>query len=146
MFSCEFCEIFKNIISTEYLRATFSVSYENYPPATLLRTVLRGEFRALELFAKIVHSSYTAQKMKFSIKDFFSKCDKICRNLHIWSHLLKKSLSKNFIFCAVLAANFNYFFLRYFQRWLRLWLWSWLQFTFTPSKRISIYMPQKIWV
>ena len=33
----------------------------------------------------------TAQKMKFSIKDFFSKCD----------HLLKKSLMENFIFCAV---------------------------------------------
>ena len=34
----------------------------------------------------------TAQKMKFSIKDFFSKCDQIRRKLRIWSHLLKKSL------------------------------------------------------
>ena len=25
--------------------------------------------------------NYTAQKMKFSIKDFFSKCDQICRKL-----------------------------------------------------------------
>ena len=33
----------------------------------------------------------TAQKMKFSIKDFFSKCDQIRRKLRIWSHLLKKS-------------------------------------------------------
>ena len=32
-----------------------------------------------------------AQKLKFSIKDLFS----------IWSHLLKKSLIENFIFCAV---------------------------------------------
>ena len=39
--------------------------------------------------------------MKFSIKDFFSKCDQIRRKLQIWSHLLKKSLMKNFIFCAV---------------------------------------------
>ena len=30
--------------------------------------------------------------MKFSIKDFFSKCDQIRRKLRIWSHLLKKSL------------------------------------------------------
>ena len=45
---------------------------------------------------------YTAQKMKFSIKDFFSKCDQILRKLRIWSHLLKKSLMENFIFCAVL--------------------------------------------
>ena len=43
----------------------------------------------------------TVQKMKFSIKDFFSKCDQIRRKLRIWSHLLKKSLMENFIFCAV---------------------------------------------
>ena len=45
--------------------------------------------------------SVTAQKIKFSIKDYFSKCDQIRRKLRIWSHLLKKSLMKNFIFCAV---------------------------------------------
>ena len=44
----------------------------------------------------------TAQKMKFSIKDFLSKCDQIRRFLRIWSHLLKKSLMENFIFCAVI--------------------------------------------
>ena len=43
----------------------------------------------------------TAQKMKFSIKDFFSKCHQIRGKLRIWPHLLKKSLMKNFIFCAV---------------------------------------------
>ena len=57
-------------------------------------------------FAKRLHhrcltESYTAQKMKFSIKDFFSKCDQIGRKLRIWSHLLKRSLMENFIFCAV---------------------------------------------
>ena len=40
----------------------------------------------------------TAQKMKFSIKDFFSKCDQIRSFLRIWSHLLKESLIENFIF------------------------------------------------
>ena len=39
--------------------------------------------------------------MMFSIKDFFSKCDQIRSFLRIWSHLLKKSLMENFIFCAV---------------------------------------------
>ena len=43
----------------------------------------------------------TAQKMKFSIKDFFSKCDQIRSFLQIWSHSLKKSLMENFILCAV---------------------------------------------
>ena len=43
----------------------------------------------------------TAQKMMFSIKNFFSKCDQIRSFLRIWSHLLKKSFIKLFIFCAV---------------------------------------------
>ena len=46
-------------------------------------------------------SSFIAQKMKFSIKDFFSKCEQIRRKLWVWSHLLKKSLLENLIFCAV---------------------------------------------
>ena len=36
----------------------------------------------------------TAQKMKFSITEFFSKCDQICRKL-------TKSVMENLIFCAV---------------------------------------------
>ena len=43
----------------------------------------------------------TAQKMMFSIKDLFSKFDQIRSFLQIWSHLRKKSLMENFIFCAV---------------------------------------------
>ena len=41
----------------------------------------------------------TALKMKFSINNFFSKCDKIRSFLRICSRLLKKSLMENFIFC-----------------------------------------------
>ena len=43
----------------------------------------------------------TPQKMKFSIKNFSSKCDHIRSYLRMWSHLLAKSLMGNFIFCAV---------------------------------------------
>ena len=43
----------------------------------------------------------TAQIMKFSIKNIFSKYDQIRRKLQIWSHLLKKSLMENLIFCAM---------------------------------------------
>ena len=48
-----------------------------------------------------VTSILALQKMKFSIKDFSSKCEQVLRKLRIWSHLLKKSLMENFIFCAV---------------------------------------------
>ena len=43
----------------------------------------------------------TAQKIKFSTKDYYSKCDQIRSFLRIWSHLLKKSIMENFIFWAV---------------------------------------------
>ena len=45
------------------------------------------------------------QKMKFSMKDIFSKCDQIRRKLHIWSHLLKISLMGKFIFCALIKSK-----------------------------------------
>ena len=58
------------------------------------------------MYLKIFPSNslpYTEQKMKFSIKDYFTKCDQICSFLRIWSQLLKKSFIENFIFCAVLV-------------------------------------------
>ena len=39
--------------------------------------------------------------MKFSIKEFSSKCDQIRSFLRIWSKLLKNSLMESFIFYAV---------------------------------------------
>ena len=52
------------------------------------------------LHCAILKAYNTAQKMKLSIKDLFNKCDQIRRKLRIWSHLLNKSLTENFIFCA----------------------------------------------
>ena len=52
-----------------------------------------------------VFADITAQKMKFSIKDFCSKCDHIGRTLQIWLNLLKKSLMENFIFCASVCSK-----------------------------------------
>ena len=51
----------------------------------------------------------TTQRIRFSIKDFFSKCDQIHNDLRIWSHLLKNSLMEHFIFCAVYVQNWDYF-------------------------------------
>ena len=61
-------------------------------------------FTACDEFIEI--KIITAQKMKFSIKDSFGKCSQIRRKLRIWSHLLKKSLMVNFIFCAVYLVFF----------------------------------------
>ena len=51
--------------------------------------------------AEILWRNLTAHKIRFSIKDSFNKCDQIRRKLRIWSYLLKKYLTENFIFCAV---------------------------------------------
>ena len=51
---------------------------------------------------------FTAQKIKFSIKDLFRKCDQIRSFLRVWSHFLKKSLMKNFILCAVLITSYYF--------------------------------------
>ena len=55
-------------------------------------------FKACWDITKEAKITSTAQKMKFSIKDFFSKCEQIRKKLQICSHLLKKSLMENFIF------------------------------------------------
>ena len=70
---------------------------------TVLFLVLLG-LVTLIIKRHFFHLLFAAQKTKFSIKDFFSKCDKIRSFLRIWSHLLKKPLMENFIFCAVIVA------------------------------------------
>ena len=46
----------------------------------------------------MLYITLTVQKMKFSIKDFFSKCDQARSFLRVWSHLLKKSLVETSLF------------------------------------------------
>ena len=49
----------------------------------------------------VVEVGYHCKKIKFSIKDFFSKYDQTRSFLRIWSYLLEKSFMENFIFYAV---------------------------------------------
>ena len=60
---------------------------------------ITSSLMVLFVYSQVI--TLTAQKMRFSIKDFFSKCDQIRRKLSYLSHLQKKSLMENFIFCAV---------------------------------------------
>ena len=58
------------------------------------------------MFNRVLNTPLTLtlhKKIKFSIKDFFSKCDQI----RIWSHL-KKSLTENFFFCVLRFPNNKY--------------------------------------
>ena len=71
-----------------------------------------------------------SQKLKFCMKDFFSKCDQIRGKLRIWSHSLNKSLMGNFCalkpqplicekFCSSGAPTFDCFFIVYCYSWTR---------------------------
>ena len=50
---------------------------------------------------KTLSNKITAKEMKFSLIDFFSKCDQMHIFQRIWLRLLKKSLMENFLFCEV---------------------------------------------
>ena len=63
----------------------------------LKSTCQRGQF--LQEFQVV--GLYIFKKLKFSIKNFFSKCDQMRRELRIWSYLLKKSLMQNIFYAVV---------------------------------------------
>ena len=60
----------------------------------------------LRIWVELWKLRYTAQKMKFFIKDFFSKGGQIRSFLRFWTHLPKKFLMENFIFCALVVRQF----------------------------------------
>ena len=80
-------------------------SYTSGPPELFLFGKLcskfTGEHPCRSAISTKLQTKPTTQKMKFSIEYFFSKCDQIRSFLRIWSHLLKKSLMEDLIFCAV---------------------------------------------
>ena len=62
---------------------------------TLIKTYsYRNQFMSIDNYP-ISYS--TVEKVKFYVKDFLSKYDKIHKKLRIWSHLLRNSLMENFV-------------------------------------------------
>ena len=58
--------------------------------------------RGTQSFQTVYFLTQTAQKVKSSISNFFSKWDQIRRKLRIWLHLLKESLmAKPHSLCSV---------------------------------------------
>ena len=56
-------------------------------------------------FRKFQPGSLNAQKMRFSAKNFFSKCKQIRCFLRVCSDLPKKFLMENLLFCVVFDSN-----------------------------------------
>ena len=93
----------KSITNIHFLYGTVIIPRENFKQSILSRALcFETPIVAIHYIKRTGFTSRTtAQKMKFSIKDFFSKCDQFRMKLRLWSHLLEKSLMKNFIFCTV---------------------------------------------
>ena len=89
---------FQNISKTSTLSCSVVQSFSAlWRPKTNLRSAMGQDCLSnLELLR--FERAYTAQKMRFSIKDFYIKCDQIRSFLGIWSHLPKKSLMKTSFF------------------------------------------------
>ena len=84
--------------------ATTLTNFNSFPTSKKIFAILfNKQVKQTKTTMGMLHKrlGITAQKMKFSIKDFFSKCDQIRSFLRIWQHLLKKYLMENFIFCAL---------------------------------------------
>ena len=73
-------------------RSFIFIIIETWEPASLQWSPFKNS-DSEQIFSYLL----TAQKIRFSIKNFFSKCDQIHSLLLIWSHLLKKSFIENFI-------------------------------------------------
>ena len=102
-------KVFENLcrlVLQENLRKNFLI---NFLPSGLLKVQIyqyshcdydiidKQWFPALLTVLESVEN--TAKKMRFSIKDFFSKCNQICSFLRMF----KENLMENFIFCAMLG-------------------------------------------
>ena len=81
---CEYCKIFKN---TFFYKILTVAAFET---CLRLKHVMGLQW-------------WLGQKMKFSVKEFFHKCDQKPSFQRIRSHLMKKSLMENFIFSAVIV-------------------------------------------
>ena len=70
----------------------YIIDFEQVNGSWVVTSNMRNQISIVKNFSiRSLLQKLTAQKMKFSIKDFFNKC----------AHLLKKSLMEKFIFCAV---------------------------------------------
>ena len=90
------CSIFLRILAT----AAYITDWSWISGTVYCSQFIKGNISKSYNLKSYLHVD-TAQKMKFSIKDLFSKWHQIRSFLRIWSYLLKKSLMENFIFCAV---------------------------------------------
>ena len=108
------CFIIKAVGFSSAQMLAFLWFLQKFSEQLFYSTLVNGCFWTMQMFI------FTAQKMKFSSKDFFSKCDQIRSFLRIWSHLLKKLFcGKLQILCSVCRCAQRHIWKTAEQLWLR---------------------------
>ena len=92
------------IMLTNFERLTHCTNYHHFLfKSWSQRTLWKCNFvRGFWANSSKCFKTFTTQDVKFTIKNFFSKCEEIPRKLCFGSILVKISLTENFIFCAVI--------------------------------------------
>ena len=95
------------------LKRTTNISKMSFSANLYMLKVNNGNIRTMcEIYSKLIIKTperlFTAQKITFSIKFLFSKCDQIRRFLRMWSHLLKRSPKINFMRSGWLWTDFTH--------------------------------------
>ena len=80
----------------------------------------------------------TLHKNEVSHHEVFSKCDQICSFLRNCSHLLKKSLMENFIFCAVALHQITLLFSK-LQQFISVFK-KFIKFAAVPAKSRKLHL------
>ena len=88
---------YQNIFFIKFLFSSTSTLYLQFMSSRMIITSFLEE--------NYFHLKLGSNGMTFFIKNFFFECDRIRKELQIWSHILKKFLMENF-FCAVLWSCF----------------------------------------
>ena len=111
MFHCFFCKAFQKfyIVFFRFVELFYTkislLSVYAFISLFFLNLVRNCKWVIMALRKFFITSCAWFTAMKFSIKDFFSKCDQIRR----------KSLMENFIFCAVIISQFSFKWARVFN-------------------------------
>ena len=112
LFLPAWCISFSKFPMSRYLLTNFHTNranftgFKNVGEERKVLTQLHLKLLRAQESPPLLNFNSDCTKIKFSIKDVFSKCDQIRIFLRIWSHLLKKSVMENFIFvqCGLLKS------------------------------------------
>ena len=85
-----------------------SLQFTMSQPRHVIKYKILFRMKAIPYVNFYVEFQSSSKPKKFTVKDFFSKCELICSFMRICSHLLKEYSTENFIFCTQCSTAIYY--------------------------------------